>query len=210
MKTILLASLLAATVPGVTTAAVVGVENITGSEDDFVLVTSTGEILVSGFYALYTFGQEGASSPPASAGSLRDYGTVGLLDQREITSGNTFGGIFSAQFDFDNIEDADLFFVAGNGIDVSSSTELVMFDISGLAALSGNDTPTPQSLGNYFLAQPDALIGSIGIVKTFDPSGANITATEFILAPIPEPSAAGLTALTLAASVFARRRRCRV
>ena len=176
-------------------AASITVFNISGSGEDLVVTDSGGTGVTSGFVALYMF-----DTPPTNARDLIANGNNGLLGLLGIEpSRNPDPGAISASFDFMNVAGANLFAVIGNGTEVADSTEVALIDVTGHDPLTGNDTPTPQSLGGYLMDEPaEVIIGQVGsgVYDWSNTTGNGAYASSNLaLVPIPEPSSTLLVLL---------------
>lgn len=94
---------------------------------ELLLVDNAGNPLITGFVALYQFGNP--ASAPSDFASLRSNGGGGLLNLVEISAANSSGGIgvlvtpLSAFNSNGELRDLQLYAVVGNGGSVAVSTQ---------------------------------------------------------------------------------------
>lgn len=172
---------------------------------ELLLVDNAGNPLITGFVALYQFGNP--ASAPSDFASLRSNGGGGLLNLVEISAANSPGGIgvlvtpLSAFNSNGELRDLQLYVVVGNGGSVAVSTQLAMLNTR--IAFSTSDVPEVQQVF-YSANATDIVVGQTG-QQTVNggPGVGEWDARTLVL--VPEPT----STLLFLVSVFTLLRRRR-
>jgi hypothetical protein len=189
-------------------AASISVSNINDSlgGTSFVLLTSTGSQLSTGFIAVYEFA---SGFVPSTSMDLKTNETTGFLGLAELSAGNrpNDGAVFaSLDIEYTNIN--DLFVVIGNNTSVIDASEFALVKASDLTLVSGGGGA--ETLGTYELdSAPDVKVGTVGS-GTFDYTVFGqpmYNSNSLSLVAVPEPSSALLLGLSLLAVAGNRRRK---